>query len=120
MKLDAGGPIPAIVLALSCAGCHADTSGPTSFTITCQPGVLAMDESTARVSCLATSLHAFAATALFRCASQPSGMSCTFNPPSVTVKEFLSQVSQGYPNPRPNTEPARFPTVIQIVPAGAP
>ena len=41
-------------------------------------------------------------------------------PPSVTVKEFLSQVSQGYPNPRPNTEPARFPTVIQIVPAGAP
>jgi hypothetical protein len=41
-------------------------------------------------------------------------------PPGVTVKEFLSQVSQGYPNPRPNTEPARFPTVIQIVPAGAP
>jgi hypothetical protein len=41
-------------------------------------------------------------------------------PPSVTVKEFLSQVSQGYPNPTPNTEPARFPTVIQIVPAGAP
>jgi len=38
-------------------------------------------------------------------------------PPSVTVKEFQSQVSQGYPNPRPNTEPARFPTVIQIVPA---
>jgi hypothetical protein len=41
-------------------------------------------------------------------------------PPSVTVKEFQSQVSQGYPNPRPNTEPARFPTVIQIVPATAP
>lgn len=38
-------------------------------------------------------------------------------PPSVTVKEFLSQVSQGYPNPRPNAQPARFPTVIQIVPA---
>jgi hypothetical protein len=37
-------------------------------------------------------------------------------PPSVTVKEFLSQVSQGYPNPRPNAQPARFPTVIQIVP----
>jgi len=41
-------------------------------------------------------------------------------PPSVTVKEFQSQVSQGYPNPRPNAEPARFPTVIQIVPAVAP
>jgi len=38
-------------------------------------------------------------------------------PPSVTVKEFLSQVSQGYPNPRPGTQPERFPTVIQIVPA---
>jgi len=38
-------------------------------------------------------------------------------PPSVTVKEFQSQVSQGYPNPRPGAEPARFPTVIQIVPA---
>jgi hypothetical protein len=37
-------------------------------------------------------------------------------PPSVTVKEFLSQISQGYPNPRPNGQPARFPTVIQIVP----
>jgi hypothetical protein len=40
-------------------------------------------------------------------------------PPSVTVKEFLSQVSQGYPNPRPNGQPPRFPTVIQIVPAPA-
>lgn len=38
-------------------------------------------------------------------------------PPSVTVKEFQSQVSEGYPNPRPNGQPARFPTVIQIVPA---
>jgi hypothetical protein len=38
-------------------------------------------------------------------------------PPSVTVKEFQSQVSQGYPNPRPNGQPPRFPTVIQIVPA---
>jgi len=38
-------------------------------------------------------------------------------PPSVTVKEFQSQISQGYPNPRPNAQPARFPTVIQIVPA---
>jgi len=41
-------------------------------------------------------------------------------PPSVTVKEFQSQVSQGYPNPRPNGQPARFPTVIQIVPATTP
>lgn len=41
-------------------------------------------------------------------------------PPSVTVKEFQSQVSQGYPNPRPNAQPARFPTVIQIVPVTAP
>lgn len=38
-------------------------------------------------------------------------------PPSVTVKEFQSQVSQGYPNPRRGTQPERFPTVIQIVPA---
>lgn len=41
-------------------------------------------------------------------------------PPSVTVKEFQSQVSQGYPNPRPNGQPVRFPTVIQIVPAALP
>ena len=41
-------------------------------------------------------------------------------PPSVTVKEVQSQVSQGYPNPRPNGQPARFPTVIQVVPATTP
>ncbi|MGC4086052.1 MAG: hypothetical protein QM736_28985 [Vicinamibacterales bacterium] len=41
-------------------------------------------------------------------------------PPSVTVKEFQSQISQGYPNPRPNAQPARFPTVIQIVPVVTP
>ena len=41
-------------------------------------------------------------------------------PPSVTVKEFQSQISQGYPNPRPNGQPARFPTVIQVVPVVAP
>ena len=41
-------------------------------------------------------------------------------PPSVTVKEFQSQISQGYPNPRPNAQPARFPTVIQVVPAVTP
>jgi hypothetical protein len=37
-------------------------------------------------------------------------------PPGVTVKDFQSQVSQGYPNPKRGAEPARFPTVIQIVP----
>ena len=37
-------------------------------------------------------------------------------PPSVTVKEFQSQTSQGYPNPRPGGQPSRFPTVIQIIP----
>lgn len=41
-------------------------------------------------------------------------------PPSVTVKEFQSQVSPGYPNPRPNGTPARFPTVIQVVPVVTP
>ena len=41
-------------------------------------------------------------------------------PPSVTVKEFQSQISQGYPNPRPNGQPARFPTVIQVVPLVTP
>jgi hypothetical protein len=38
-------------------------------------------------------------------------------PPGVTVKDFQSQVSQGYPNPKAGGQPARFPTVIQIVPA---
>jgi len=37
-------------------------------------------------------------------------------PPGVTVKDFHSEVSQGYPNPRPGGQPARFPTIIQIVP----
>ena len=37
-------------------------------------------------------------------------------PPSVTVKDFQSAVSQGYPNPRRGVQPERFPTVIQIVP----
>jgi len=41
-------------------------------------------------------------------------------PPSITVKEFLSQISQGYPNPRPGASPERFPTVIQIVPIATP
>jgi hypothetical protein len=36
-------------------------------------------------------------------------------PPGVTIKDFQSEVSQGYPNPRVGAQPARFPTVIQIV-----
>jgi len=38
-------------------------------------------------------------------------------PPGVTVKDFMSGGSEGYPNPKPGAQPARFPTVIQIVPA---
>jgi hypothetical protein len=37
-------------------------------------------------------------------------------PPGVTIKDFQSQISHGYPNPRPGGVPARFPSVIQIVP----
>lgn len=37
-------------------------------------------------------------------------------PPSVTVKDYQSDISQGYPNPKPGGEPARFPTILQIVP----
>jgi hypothetical protein len=37
-------------------------------------------------------------------------------PPGVTIKDFQSEVSQGYPNPKPGGQPARFPTIIQIVP----
>jgi len=40
-------------------------------------------------------------------------------PPGVTIKDFQSQVSQGYPNPRIGAQPSRFPTVIQIVPVVA-
>ena len=39
-------------------------------------------------------------------------------PPGVTIKDFQSDLSQGYPNPKPGGQPARFPTIIQIVPAG--
>jgi hypothetical protein len=38
-------------------------------------------------------------------------------PPSVTVKDFTWGGSAGFPNPKPGAQPARFPTVIQIVPA---
>jgi hypothetical protein len=37
-------------------------------------------------------------------------------PPGVTVKDFHSEVSQGFPNPKTGGQPARFPTIIQIVP----
>jgi hypothetical protein len=37
-------------------------------------------------------------------------------PPSVTIKDYQSEVSQGYPNPKPGAKPERFPTLIQIVP----
>jgi hypothetical protein len=37
-------------------------------------------------------------------------------PPGVTIKDFQSEVSQGYPNPKPGGQPARFTTIIQVVP----
>jgi hypothetical protein len=38
-------------------------------------------------------------------------------PPGVTVKDWTWGGSQGYPNPKRGAEPARFPTIIMIVPA---
>ena len=37
-------------------------------------------------------------------------------PPGVTVKDFTSGGSQGYANPKPGAQPARFASVIMIVP----
>lgn len=37
-------------------------------------------------------------------------------PPGVTVKDFESALSQGYPNPKRGAQPARFRSIIQIVP----
>ena len=37
-------------------------------------------------------------------------------PPGVTIKDFQSDLSQGFPNPKLGGQPARFPTIIQIVP----
>ena len=37
-------------------------------------------------------------------------------PPSVTVKDYTWGGSTGYLNPKPGGKPARFPTIIQIVP----
>ena len=38
-------------------------------------------------------------------------------PPGVTIKDWTGGGSQGYPNPRQDAQPARFPTIIMIVPA---
>jgi len=38
-------------------------------------------------------------------------------PPGVTIKDWTMGGSQGYPNPKPGAQPARFPTLIMIVPA---
>jgi len=40
-------------------------------------------------------------------------------PPGVTIKDYQSDVSQGYPNPKAGAQPPRFPTIIQIVPVTA-
>jgi hypothetical protein len=40
-------------------------------------------------------------------------------PPGVTVKDWTWGGSQGYLNPKAGAQPARFPTVIMIVPAPA-
>jgi hypothetical protein len=37
-------------------------------------------------------------------------------PPGVTIKDFQTAVSEGYPNPKPGGQPARFRTIVQIVP----
>jgi hypothetical protein len=40
-------------------------------------------------------------------------------PPGVTIKDW-TWGSEGYPNPGPDSEPARFPSIIMIVPAPPP
>jgi hypothetical protein len=41
-------------------------------------------------------------------------------PPGITIKDWTFGGSQGYPNPRPGAQPARFPTVLMIVPPPPP
>ena len=41
-------------------------------------------------------------------------------PPGVTVKDFTWGGSKGYPNPRLNAQPERFPTIIMLVPQPSP
>jgi hypothetical protein len=38
-------------------------------------------------------------------------------PPGVTIKDYTFGGSAGYPNPKTDATPARYPTIIQIVPA---
>jgi hypothetical protein len=38
-------------------------------------------------------------------------------PPGVTIKDWMWAGSQGYPNPKPGAQPARFASLIMIVPA---
>jgi len=40
-------------------------------------------------------------------------------PPSVTIKDWTFGGSKGYPNPVRGAQPARFPTIIMIVPPPA-
>ena len=40
-------------------------------------------------------------------------------PPGVTVKDYTWGGSEGFPNPKAGGSPARFPTIIQIVPLTA-
>lgn len=40
-------------------------------------------------------------------------------PPSITVKDYTWGGMQGYPNTKPGAEPARFKTIVQIVPIPA-
>jgi hypothetical protein len=40
-------------------------------------------------------------------------------PPGVTIKDFQSDVSEGFPNPKAGGQPARFKSIIQIVPVVA-
>src|SRR5688572_11553075 len=40
-------------------------------------------------------------------------------PPGVTIKDYTWNGSAGYMNPKRNAQPARFPTIVQIVPAPA-
>jgi hypothetical protein len=36
-------------------------------------------------------------------------------PPGVTIKDYQSGVSEGYPNPKPGGQPARFRSILQFV-----
>ena len=41
-------------------------------------------------------------------------------PPGVTIKDWTWGGATGYPNPKPKAQPARFPTIIMIVPEPPP